>query len=209
MALDALSEVLNTDSCWIQWFGEDNSKLPLAACCGFTLEMRQGMASVNLEHRFGKEIAGLGHKILIPDLGRDGKYDIPVFERSGYSSLAAVPIMTYRIHGILGIAYRNKTSFSKDFAGLLAVIAGLIGMALNKSLLINNMARQEKPLTVSEEMLQAGLGENGGDDEKPVLSEPAGSVTIWDSNPDRAEKDNGRFHEHVRRMVDFRKYHQS
>jgi hypothetical protein len=79
-----------------------SNKLPLAACRGFTTEMRREMASMDLKHRFGNEIAGLGHKIMISNLSQDGNYNIPVFEKEGFCSLIAVPIMTYRIHGVMG-----------------------------------------------------------------------------------------------------------
>lgn len=102
---------------------------------GFTPEIQREMALMNMNHCFGREIVGLGHKIIITNLSRDGSYGMAMFERAGFCSLIAVPIMTYKLHGIMGAAYRDRKRFSNDFSQLLAVIANLLGMALNKCLL--------------------------------------------------------------------------
>lgn len=106
--------------------------------------MKDAMNLLHRDHRFSREIIGLGHKIIIPSLNRDGKYNIPIFEESGFKSLLAVPIMTYRIHGILGMAFSSKMKFSDDFVQLLDVIANLIGMSLQKSMM-NEPFIQERP----------------------------------------------------------------
>ncbi len=132
-----------------------NDKLPLAASLGFTPEMKREMALMDPEHIFNHEIIGLGHKIIVPSLNRNGRYNIPVFKKAGFRSLIAVPIMTYRIYGILGLAYRARMRFSDEFAQLVSVIGSLIGMSLNKSLLSKQPAQKKRqpelrPLTPTE-----------------------------------------------------------
>jgi signal transduction protein with GAF and PtsI domain len=133
MMLDTISRELKADCCWVQLVNAGNNQLPLVASLGFSPDMKQGMNSMEKDHLFPHEIIGLGHNINIPSLNRDGRYDIPFFAESGYKSLLAVPIMTYRVHGILGIAYRSRVKFSEEFAHLITVIANLLGMALHKS----------------------------------------------------------------------------
>jgi hypothetical protein len=121
-----------------------NDKLPLMASLGFTPEMKREMALMDPEHTFSHEIIGLGHKIILPSLNRNGRYNIPVFKKAGFRSLIAVPIMTYRIYGILGLAYRARMRFSDEFAQLVSVIGSLVGMSLNKSMLSKQPAQKKR-----------------------------------------------------------------
>jgi hypothetical protein len=121
-----------------------NDKLPLVASLGFTPEMKREMALMEPGHIFNHEIIGLGHKIIVPSLNRNGRYNIPVFKKAGFRSLIAVPIMTYRIYGILGLAYRARMKFSDEFAQLVSVIGSLIGMSLNKSMLSKQPAQKKR-----------------------------------------------------------------
>jgi hypothetical protein len=118
--------------------------MPLVASLGFTPEMKRDIGRLDRSHRFSHEIIGLGHRIIIPSLNRDGNYDIPIFKKSGFRSLIAVPIMTYRVLGILGAAYRERMKFNEDFTELLAVIASLIGMSWHKSTL-HKLTLPKKP----------------------------------------------------------------
>ena len=142
--LDTLSGVFKADCCWVQLANTGCDRLPLVASLGFTADMKREMNLLDRNHHFSHEVIGLGHKIVIPSLSRDGKYNIPVFKKSGFRSLLAVPIMTYRIHGILGMAFRSKMKFNKDFTQLCDVIANLIGMSLHKSTL-NERQIQKRP----------------------------------------------------------------
>jgi hypothetical protein len=56
-----------------------------------------------------------------------------------------VPLMTYRVYGILGAACRNKKSYDKNTTGLIMVMAGLIANALSKAELTRNFQSQPKP----------------------------------------------------------------
>ena len=135
-ALDTLTQVLKVDCCWIQTISDrKNKELRLAAARGFTDEIRREINSMDLNHDFSEQIIGLGHKVVIPDLHNDGLYGLASFGNAGYRWLVAVPIMTYRVHGILGMASHNKKTLQKDTADLIMVIAGLIGNALSKAYL--------------------------------------------------------------------------
>jgi transcriptional regulator with GAF, ATPase, and Fis domain len=175
------------------------------ASLGFTPEMKRDLGRLDKKHRFSHEIIGLGHRIIIPSLNRDGKYDIPLFRKPGFRSLIAVPIMTYRIHGILGAAYREKTKFSQDFTELLAVIANLIGMSLHKSMLHRQMLPKKPAVEdthkkggpVAKTPEDGTTGDNPGKD----IKNPPGPGG-------KKKAQGGNFHDHNRSMKLFTESHQ-
>jgi hypothetical protein len=162
------------------------------------------MALMNMNHCFGREIVGLGHKIIIPNLSRDGSYGMTMFEREGFCSLIAVPIMTYKLHGIMGTAYRDRKRFSNDFSQLLAVIANLLGMALNKCM--------PKEQTIEpEDRLQKSHAPGTKVSEKentPAEGSTADEVVVINSTP-QVEERNKAFQIHAHKMSDFRKSHKT
>ena len=162
--------------------------MPLAASLGFSPDMKQGMNNMETNHLFSHEIVGLGHNIVIPSLSKDGRYGIPFFAESGYKSLLAVPIMTYRVHGILGVAYRSKVKLSEEFTQLINVIANLLGMALHKS----SFSKQKLPKNQPEGAIE--------EPETDESSEPA--------IPERKKALRKNFSEHKRHMKLFNESHQ-
>ena len=146
------------DCCWIQLISLDSNRLSLAAYRGFNPDIQRELNLMDINHCFCNEIVGMGNKIVIPNLRIDGKFNLPIFEKEGFSSLIAVPIMTYRIHGILGFAYRVRRKFDKDYSEVLAVIANLIGMALNKSMLQNlTFLREYEPDTGNSLLFESNI----------------------------------------------------
>jgi outer membrane biosynthesis protein TonB len=131
--------------------------------------MRQEIGTMDLNHDFSEQVIGMGHKIIIPDLSNDGLYGIPSFRKAGYKWLIAVPLMTYRAHGILGTASRNRKLLKKDTADLIMTIAGLIAAALSKSHLAHGMSLQERPDPAPTNLLT----ENRKNGEKKPAAEPA------------------------------------
>ncbi|MBI4303989.1 MAG: GAF domain-containing protein [Chloroflexi bacterium] len=144
-ALDTLSTILDIDCCWVQLVSLSNRpKLRLVASRGFSPDMQREMAVVDLDHYFGEEVVGLGHKVVMPTLNGGDNHGVSIFEEEGFSSLIAVPITTYRIHGIMGVAYRTKKRLDNDYTELLTVVAGIIGMALLKSMLLGQTVTGEE-----------------------------------------------------------------
>jgi hypothetical protein len=145
-ALDTLTQTLSIECCWIQTISDrKNQKLALAADRGFSDAMRLEIASMDLTHKFSGEIIGMGNKITIPDLNNDGAYGLDSFRSEGYRWLVAVPLMTYRVYGLLGAACRNKKIFNKNTAELFMVVAAMIASALSKAELTLNFQRPSKP----------------------------------------------------------------
>ena len=140
--LDTLSRRLNADGSWVQ-LPAAGGKLRLAASHGLTPELQAGLAAMSLEHPFGQEVIGTGNSVVIPDLARNGHYDLSLFTTAGFRSLLCVPIMTYRVHGIMGTGYRRRKRFNQDNTALLSAIAGLTGVALTRG--VRKTARPPEP----------------------------------------------------------------
>lgn len=204
MALDTLARVLEIDCCWIQTVNvRKQKKLTLTAERGFSPEIHQEIVSMDLNHNFSEQIIGMGHKIIIPDLSNDGLYGLPSFGMTGYKWLMAVPLMTYRAHGILGIASRSGKRFRKDTADLLMVIAGLIATSLSKAYLYRQLPVTEKPAKVSLPEVSEGSELT----EKKAESSEKSQGSENTSTPQYPEQPEGAFKAHVHKMEIFRKSH--
>jgi hypothetical protein len=176
MALDTVAQVLGVDCCWIQTISDrKHKKLNLAAERGFSPEMRQEIGTMDLSHSFSEQIIGLGHKIIIPDLNNDGLYGIPSFKNTGYRWLVAVPLMTYRAHGILGTASRNRKLLKKETAELIMTIAGMIATSLSKASAFHRPPAPEKPALEPVRQIKEALSiqiDTAGDQAKEVNKDP-------------------------------------
>ena len=219
-ALDTFSQLLNIECCWAQTIsGAQNQLLSLTAERGFSDAMRSEIAAINMRHDFSRQIVGMGNKIVIPDLNNDGLYGLASFRTAGYKWLVAVPLMTYRVYGILGAASQNRKLLEKETADLIMVIAGLIANALSKAQLtqrfkprveakdiINEEPRKEmtseaKPEIKTEIVPAATVTETIA--EKPPATPPA-DTTLKKNPPKRVDPV---FHSHKHKMENFRKSH--
>jgi signal transduction protein with GAF and PtsI domain len=195
MALDTLAQVLKVECCWVQTINSRKKSLHLSAERGFSGQMRAEMAEMDMNHDYTKRVVGLGDEIIIPNVSQDGRYGLSSFRAAGYKWLIAAPLMTYRVHGVLGIASRKKKILRKDTADLVMVIAGLIGNALNKA----GLSRETRPAAPAEPPMKK---------ESPQASK----ITAEEPPPPPAYKrpvkpiDSG-FHGHARKMKSFRKFH--
>jgi len=203
--MDTLKTVLGIECCWVQLISVGSDRLTLAAAHGFTPDMTRQMTAMDLGHPFAKEIVSVGNRISIPDLNRADNYDMSTFTRAGYRSLMAVPIMTYKVHGIMGTAFRSRKRFDRDYAEMLTVIANLIGMALNKSRLSRQDRNRQEP---------TGAGNPLPPESNPESTEPASRPVAEgepvSNNRRLHQNETGKpFREHARQMKVFRKNHEA
>jgi len=200
MTLDTLAQVLEIECCWVQTINTAEWSLHLAAERGFSSGMRREIAAVEMGHGFGRQVVGAGNSIVIPDLSRDGRYGLSSFRAAGYRWLVAAPLMTYRVHGLLGVASRHKKRLRKETADLVAVIAGLIGTALNKAGLYGGTPAPGK--------MEKSPDEAGHSDQINP-----GVETVKLTDPRELPEENaskpaeGAFHKHVHKMKAFRRLH--
>ena len=160
------------------------------------------MSQMDTNHYCVKEIVGLGHRIVIPNLSMDGRYGLAVFEEAGFRSLIAVPIMTYKVLGIMGIAYRSSKKVSNEFPQLIAVIANLVGMALNKEMIAEYLTQ---PQDNTRGDGRSGMAINAKQDIEERIISTEEKVAM---NPIRfPENEQKTFRKHTEKMDTFRKLH--
>jgi signal transduction protein with GAF and PtsI domain len=196
MALDTLVQVLEVECCWVQTINFTRKSLDLSARRGFNESMQKEMAAMDMGRNFTRQVVGLGDEIVIPNLAQDGRYGLASFRAAGYQWLIAAPLMTYRVHGVLGIASRKKKMLRKETADLVMVIAGLIGNALNKAELVQQSPPAEKPPRTENK-------ERPKNAAVPPEERPPHTPA---DKPAEKPSDVG-FHGHARKMKSFRKLH--
>jgi signal transduction protein with GAF and PtsI domain len=205
MTLDTLAQVLEVECCWVQTINARKRSLHLAVERGFNSEMRREMSAMDMGRHFSQQVVGLGNGIVIPDLSRDGRYGLPSFQAAGYKWLVAVPLMTYRVHGVLGIASRYKKRLHKETADLVMVIAGLIGTALN----IAGLAQKSQ---IPEKREPSPDKENPPDAVAPLEEVPAlidkSTAPQAAADKNAAKPPDSPFHKHTHKMKSFRSLHQ-
>jgi hypothetical protein len=210
MALDTLSRVLDIECCWIQVInGMKDNKLLLAAERGFSPEIRREIDAMDVGHAFSKQIIGLGHKIIIPNLYHDGLYGLPSFRDSGFKWLVAAPLMTYRVYGILGTASRNRKLLKKDTADLIKVIAGLIATSLSKTYLSSQSTGEAEPAKlVSREVKRKPVTRVVKPENPADIIAPAVIPAPLDTRQTKpAKSSEGAFPSHIHKMETFRRSH--
>jgi GAF domain-containing protein len=134
--LDAISEQFRVPCCWVQRINPADQRLYLASHRGFTRTMIWELDSSDSGWHLNDLVSRYGHKVVIPNLSDQSEINLKSFCMAGYRSLVTVPITTYRISGILGMASRREKQFGQDTAQLLAVVAGMAGTALEKAELL-------------------------------------------------------------------------
>ncbi|OGO07377.1 MAG: hypothetical protein A2Y92_01335 [Chloroflexi bacterium RBG_13_57_8] len=199
MTLDTLSQTLGIECCWVQVINAGKRSLDMAAGRGFTRQMQAEMAEMDMRHGFTRQLVGLGDEIVIPNLSHDGLYGLDSFRAAGYRWLIAAPLLTYRVHGVLGVASRQKNILRKDTADLVMVVAGLIGNALTKA----GLSRQP-PVTLEPEPT--------GPEETPKASSvsPAGPSPYAPPPPPEVQPSrpgDTAFNGHAGKMISFRHLH--
>jgi len=202
MALDTLSQVLGVECCWIQTIADKKQKmLTLAADRGFSPEIRREIAAMDMGHAFSEQVIGLGHIITIPDLSNDGLYGIPSFRNTGFKWLVAVPLMTYRAHGILGAASRNRKLLHKDTPDLVMTIAGLIAAALMKAYLSKSAPEPQTAQAGPELKKEPAAPE--------LMPAPPVNIVKQESPPEHrpTKRTDVAFHSHAKKMEIFRRSH--
>jgi hypothetical protein len=116
----------------------------------------------------------------------------------------AVPLLTYRVHGVLGVASRDKKRLRKETPDLAMVIAGLIGTALNKAGLSQENPAPEKPEPpVSQDTSQNPVSPR--QEKQPVADILATPLDAARENKEKPSE--GAFHRHAHKMNAFRRLH--
>lgn len=103
------------------------------------------------------------------------------------------------------MAYRVRIKFSDDFTQLLVVIANLIGMSLNKSMLDKQIAPKKKqPEMGPPSTLESGVKNL---DEPKAAVETGKASDTGHREVSKKKEYGGDFHEHTHRMRLFSRSH--
>jgi transcriptional regulator with GAF, ATPase, and Fis domain len=206
-ALDTLSRTLGIDCCWVQVITPSSDKLALSVHIGFTPHIQDKMAAMDLSHPLAQKVIGIGTSVTIPDLNQDGHLGLSMFAEAGFVALIAVPIITYRVNGIMGLVYRTRKRFSKDDSYLITAVASIIGLALNKCTLfepIDDGQRKQGNKKVQSSTILAGENEI----KQPVLLES--EIIASKEQPQVIHTNNGEeYKEHLHKMTSFRNSHRA
>jgi hypothetical protein len=205
--LDTLSRALGANGCWVQFISPGSGKLTLSAYHGFSPHIHEKIAAMDLAHPLAQEVIGIGSSVTISDLTQNGHLGLSMFAEEGFVTLVAVPIFTYRVHGITGVVYRRKKRFTKDDTRLITTAASIIGLTLNKYLSLKHMddesrSRETEKLPASTVFVE----------EKKVepFSLPKLETITEDKQLETVHHNNGNgYKEHVHKMNNFRNSHRA
>jgi hypothetical protein len=204
-ALDTLSRTLGSNCCWVQVITPGSDKLALSFHIGFTPHIQDKMAVMDLSHPLAQKVIGIGTSVTIPDLNQDGHLGLSMFAEAGFVTLIAVPIITYRVNGIMGLVYRARKRFSKDDSYLITAVASIIGLALNKCTLFEPPDDGQRRQGINRAQPSTILaGEN--EIKQPVLLES--EIITSKEQPQVIHINNGDgYQEHLQKMITFRNSH--
>jgi hypothetical protein len=204
-ALDTLSRALGTNCGWVQVITPGSNKLVLSAHQGFTPHIQDKMAAMDLSHPLAKEVIGIGSSVTIPDLSQNGNLDMSMFTEAGFVALIAVPIMTYRVQGIMGIVYRTRKSFTKDDTDLVTAAASIMGLALSKCTSLKQIDDGQRRQGTKEVQSKPILAEKN-EIKQPVLLES--EIIASKEQPQVIYANNGEaYKKHLLKMRAFRNSH--
>lgn len=131
-----LSQVLPVSCCWIQLVDEAKGKLTLAVQQGFTPEMTQEMAQLELGQSLTGLVALHGQAITTADIATDPRHTLRTPGQAGLHSFCALPLSSGKeIVGVLGIASSAKSEFRSQDVSLLNIVGRQLGTALERACL--------------------------------------------------------------------------
>jgi len=163
LVLDKVIELLPIDCCWVQLLDEQSGKLNLVNHRGFTPEMIQEIASVELGQSLAGHVALSGQPLVIADIAADDRYTLTSLIKAGQHSLAAIPVGSKgRTQGVIGASSSTENQFTKEMVELLSVLGNHISIALDKAKLYQQTKATEEESRQSEEKYKS-LFENAND----------------------------------------------
>jgi transcriptional regulator with GAF, ATPase, and Fis domain len=203
-ALDTLSRALGTNCCWVQVIAPGSNKLILSAHQGFTPYIQDKMAAMDLNHPLAQEVIGIGTSVTIPDLNQSGHLGMSMFAESGFVALIAVPIITYRVNGIMGVVYRTRKRFTKDDSYLITAVASIIGLALNEFTSPKQTDDEHRTKKAPSSTIPA---------EKNQIKQPVSNKSENTTSKEQPQvihpKDSDAYKEHLHKMISFRDAHRA
>ena len=133
-ALDAVVQVMETDTAWVYLMAEGETTLRLRAHRGFSARFARQAAEQEIGAGVDGWVAQAGKPLLIEDVSRDSPHPLPASIEEGLHSFAVVPLRAKEnVVGTLGVASRGDRRFSDDEVNLLSAIGGQVGLAVENA----------------------------------------------------------------------------
>jgi len=136
-ALDAVVQVMETDTAWVYLLAEGETTLRLRAHRGFSTRFAPQVAEQEVGVGLDGLVAQTGEPLLIEDVNdasQDSPHPLPVSTEEGLLSFAAVPLRAKEnVVGTVGVATRGDRSFTDDEVDLLSAIGGQVGLAVENA----------------------------------------------------------------------------
>lgn len=117
------------------------------------------LQEVPLEGTYAGEAARTGRTVIVPDLTQAPRLSLhrDLFRHEGFRGLACVPIIIKeRVWGVLAVVGREARAFSPAEIQVLEAVSGQFGMALERALLVSELAGSNTQLRVLLEAAEAG-----------------------------------------------------
>jgi len=133
-ALDAVVNVMETDTGWIYLLAEGETTLRLRAQRGLSERLVRQVAEQGVGVGLDGWVTQTGEPLLIEDASRTPPHPLPVSIEEGLRSFAVVPLRAKEnVMGTLGVATRGDRRFTDDEVELLSAISGQVGLAVENA----------------------------------------------------------------------------
>jgi two-component system NarL family sensor kinase len=133
-ALDAVVQVMETDTAWVYLLAEGETTLHLRAHRGFSARLARQVAEQEVGIGLDGWVTQTGEPLLIEDENLPLPQPLPISIEEGLKSFAAVPLRAKEnIVGTLGVATRGDRRFTDDEVDLLSAIGGQVGLAVENA----------------------------------------------------------------------------
>jgi signal transduction histidine kinase/HAMP domain-containing protein len=133
-ALDAVVQVMETDTAWVYLLAEGETTLRLRAHRGFSDRFAHQVAEQEVGAGLDGWVAQSRGPLLIEDMSQDPHRPLPASTEEGLRSFAAVPLRAKEsVVGTLGVATRGDRRFTDDEVNLLSAIGGQVGLAVENA----------------------------------------------------------------------------
>jgi len=133
-ALDAVVQVMETDTAWIYLLAEGETTLHLRAHRGFSSRFVHQVAEQGMGVGLDGWVAQTGEPLLIGDVSQGAPQPLSASTVEGLHSFAVVPLRAKEnVVGTLGVATRGDRRFTDDEVDLLSAIGGQVGLAVENA----------------------------------------------------------------------------
>lgn len=146
--VDAVLQVMDTETAWIYLRREGESSLRLRIYRGFSPDFAERIHEIKVGSGLNGQVVQTGEPLLVQDIQQDDRVDRQMMAQEDLHSFAAVPLQAKEsVAGVLGVASRNERWFTADEVDLLSAIGRQVGIAVENA----RLYRRSRQVAVLEE----------------------------------------------------------